>query len=78
MQQRLGRFELANGGTLFLDEIGDISPAVQVRLLRVLQERTFERVGGIDQIPVNVRMIAATSRDLETHITEGSFREDLY
>jgi Nif-specific regulatory protein len=78
VQQRLGRFELANGGTLFLDEIGDISPPVQVRLLRVLQERTFERVGGVEPIPVNVRIIAATSRDLETHITEGTFREDLY
>ncbi|MDX9980831.1 MAG: sigma 54-interacting transcriptional regulator, partial [Lentisphaeria bacterium] len=75
---RRGRFELANGGTLFLDEIGDISPHVQVRLLRVLQERTFERVGGTDPIPVNVRIIAATSRNLEEEIEKGQFREDLY
>ncbi len=77
-QQRKGRFELANGGTLFLDEIGDISPAVQVRLLRVLQERSFERVGGDKLITVNVRMIAATSRNLEDAIRSGRFREDLY
>ncbi len=77
-QQRRGRFELANGGTIFLDEIGDIAPAVQVRLLRVLQDRTFERVGGDRTIQVNVRVIAATSRDLEKAIKEGRFREDLY
>jgi len=77
-QQRKGRFELANGGTLFLDEIGDISPAVQVRLLRVLQERSFERVGGDRQIVVNVRVITATSRNLEDAIRAGRFREDLY
>ena len=77
-QQRKGRFELANGGTLFLDEIGDITPAVQVRLLRVLQERSFERVGGDKLITVNVRMIAATSRNLEDAIRSGRFREDLY
>lgn len=77
-QQRKGRFELANGGTLFLDEIGDITPAVQVRLLRVLQERSFERVGGDKQITVNVRVIAATSRNLEDAIRAGRFREDLY
>jgi Nif-specific regulatory protein len=76
--QRRGRFELANGGTLFLDEIGDISPAVQVRLLRVLQERAFERVGGSKTIAVNVRIITATSHNLEEHIKEGKFREDLY
>ncbi len=76
--QRKGRFELANGGTLFLDEIGDISPHVQVRLLRVLQERTFERVGGTEPISVNVRVIAATSRNLEEEIEKGQFREDLY
>ncbi len=75
---RKGRFELANGGTLFLDEIGDISPAVQVRLLRVLQERQFERVGGDKTLTVNVRMIAATSRNLEDAIKSGRFREDLY
>jgi Nif-specific regulatory protein len=77
-QQRKGRFELANGGTLFLDEIGDVAPAVQVRLLRVLQEKTFERVGGVEPISVNVRVIAATSLDLERALTEQTFREDLY
>jgi Nif-specific regulatory protein len=78
MQQRQGRFELANAGTLFLDEIGDISTAVQVRLLRVLQERNFERVGGAKPINVNVRVITATSIDLEKAIAENRFREDLY
>ena len=77
-QQRKGRFELANGGTLFLDEIGDIAPSVQVRLLRALQERTIERVGGNVTIPINVRIVTATSRDLEKEIGEGNFREDLY
>ncbi|MBL7017069.1 MAG: sigma 54-interacting transcriptional regulator [Kiritimatiellales bacterium] len=77
-QQRKGRFEMANGGTIFLDEIGDISPAVQVRLLRVLQERTFERVGSNEAVPVNVRVLAATSRNLEQEIEKGVFREDLY
>ena len=77
-QQRKGRFELANGGTIFLDEIGDISPAVQVRLLRVLQERTFERVGSSESVSVNVRVLAATSRNLEKEISEETFREDLY
>ncbi|MCF7864022.1 MAG: sigma 54-interacting transcriptional regulator, partial [Kiritimatiellales bacterium] len=77
-QQRHGRFELANGGTIFLDEIGDISPAVQVRLLRVLQEKTFERVGGNETISVNVRVVAATSRNLEEGMVNGTFREDLY
>ncbi len=77
-QQRKGRFELAHGGSLFLDEIGDISAAVQVRLLRVLQERTFERVGGDTPIKVSVRIIAATNRNLEAAMREGRFREDLY
>jgi Nif-specific regulatory protein len=77
-QQRKGRFEMANGGTIFLDEIGDISPAVQVRLLRVLQERTFERVGSNEAVSVNVRVLAATSRNLEKEIEKGGFREDLY
>ena len=77
-QQRKGRFELANGGTIFLDEIGDISPAVQVRLLRVLQEKTFERVGGNETISVNVRVIAATSRNLEEGMATDTFREDLF
>lgn len=75
---RQGRFELANGGTLFLDEIGDMPLAMQVKLLRVLQERCFERVGSNKSIDVNVRVIAATHRNLETAIKEGKFREDLY
>ncbi len=75
---KVGRFELANGGTLFLDEIGDISPAIQVKLLRVLQDHTFERVGDSHPRSVDVRIIAATNRDLRQFITEGKFREDLY
>jgi sigma-54 specific flagellar transcriptional regulator A len=75
---RQGRFELAEGGTLFLDEIGDMSLHMQVKLLRVLQERTFERVGGSRTLRADVRIIAATHRDLETAIAEGRFREDLY
>ncbi len=77
-QQRKGRFERANGGTIFLDEIGDVSPAVQVRLLRVLQEHTFERIGGTETITVNIRVIAATSIDLEKAIANGTFREELF
>ena len=77
-QQRKGRFEMANGGTIFLDEIGDISPAVQVRLLRVLQERSFERVGGNQTISVNVRVLTATSQNLEAAMSTGKFREDLF
>ncbi|NLF22632.1 MAG: sigma 54-interacting transcriptional regulator [Lentisphaerae bacterium] len=77
-QQRKGRFELAHGGSLFLDEIGDIAAPVQIRLLRVLQERSFERIGGDTPIKVNVRIIAATNRDLEKAIRDGRFREDLY
>ena len=77
-QRRIGRFELADGGTIFLDEIGDIAPSIQVRLLRVLQERSFERVGGSKTIHVNVRIITATSRDLEGKIQQERFREDLY
>ncbi len=73
-----GRFELANGGTVFLDEIGDMSPDLQVKVLRVLQERAFERVGGIKEIQVDVRIVAATHRDLEEAVKEGRFREDLY
>ncbi len=73
-----GRFEMANGGTLFLDEVGDISPAVQVKLLRVLQERTFERLGGTRSIEVDVRVVSATNRDLQQLIADGAFREDLY
>lgn len=75
---RKGRFELANGGTIFLDEIGDLSPATQVKLLRVLQEKEFERVGGNETIRTNVRVIAATNRNLEEHMEAGTFREDLY
>lgn len=75
---RQGRFELAQGGTLFLDEIGDMPMAMQVKLLRVLQERTFERVGSSKLIEVDVRVIAATHRDLEEQIGEGGFRQDLY
>jgi len=75
---RRGRFELADGGTLFLDEIGDLTPAVQVRLLRVLQEREFERVGGSDTIKVDVRLITAPTRDLEALMSAGRFRQDLY
>jgi DNA-binding NtrC family response regulator len=77
-KQRKGRFEMADGGTLFLDEIGDISQTVQVKLLRVLQERRFERVGGNETLSVNVRLICATQRDLKEEIRKGSFREDLY
>lgn len=78
LQQRTGRFEQANGGTLFLDEIGDISPAFQVKLLRVLQEREFERVGGNTSIKVDVRLIFATNRNLEADVAQGQFRADLY
>ena len=78
INQRKGRFELANNGTLFLDEIGEISASFQAKLLRVLQEGEFERVGGTQTIKVNVRIIAATNRNLEEEVTEGKFREDLY
>lgn len=75
---RKGRFELAHGGTLFLDEIGDIPPSIQIKLLRVLQEREFERIGGTKTIQVNVRVITATNKDLLALVNEGKFREDLY
>jgi two-component system, NtrC family, response regulator AtoC len=78
VQAKPGRLELANGGTLFLDEVGDLTPAVQVKLLRVLQERTFERLGGTRTIEVDIRVVAATNRDLQQLIAEGTFREDLY
>lgn len=78
MTAKPGRFEMANGGTLFLDEIGDISPATQVKLLRVLQERRFERLGGTRGIEVDVRVVAATNRDLQQLIADGGFREDLF
>ena len=77
-QQRRGRFEQAEGGTLFLDEIGDMPPELQTRLLRVLSDGTFYRVGGHQQIKVNVRVIAATHQNLESRVREGAFREDLY
>ncbi|MBI4012312.1 MAG: sigma-54-dependent Fis family transcriptional regulator [Candidatus Rokubacteria bacterium] len=77
-QRRLGRFELAHGGTLYLDEVGDMGPELQPKLLRVLQEREFERIGGGEPIRVDVRVVAATNRDLEALIREGRFREDLY
>jgi DNA-binding NtrC family response regulator len=75
---RKGRFELADGGTIFLDEIGEISPGTQVKLLRVLQERSFERVGGMKTITVDVRILAATNRDLKAEVAAGRIREDLY
>ncbi|MDR1787539.1 MAG: sigma 54-interacting transcriptional regulator [Treponema sp.] len=78
LSQRKGRFEQANGGTIFLDEIGEIPQAIQVKLLRVLQEREIERVGGTGIIKVDVRMIAATNRNLEEEVAAGRFREDLY
>jgi len=73
-----GRFEIANGGTLFLDEIGELTPLTQVKLLRVLQEREFERLGGTESIKVDIRLVAATNKDLEKAIAAGTFREDLY
>jgi PAS domain S-box-containing protein len=77
-QRRLGRFELANGGTIFLDEVGELPADIQVALLRVLQEREFERVGGTQSIHVDVRVVAATNRDLEAAIANGTFRRDLF
>jgi len=77
-QPRIGRFEMANGGTIFLDEIGDMSPGLQVKLLRVLQEQCFERVGSVKTIHVDIRIISATNKDLKKAIKDGSFREDLY
>lgn len=78
VSQRKGRFELADGGTIFLDEIGEMTPAMQVRLLRVLQDRRFERVGGTEPIDVDVRVIAATNRDLGRLVRKRKFRQDLY
>lgn len=76
--KRVGRFELANGGTIFLDEVGDIPPAMQAKLLRVLQERRFERVGGAESVEVDVRVVGATNRSLQKLVQEGKFREDLF
>ncbi len=78
IQTRVGRLELANKGTIFLDEIGDMPPALQVKLLRFLAEREIDRIGGVKSIPIDVRVIAATNRDLEKDIQSGKFREDLY
>ena len=78
MANKAGLFEVANGGTIFLDEIGDTTPTIQVKLLRVIQEREFRRVGGNQDVKVDVRIVAATNRDLEKAVADGSFREDLY
>jgi DNA-binding NtrC family response regulator len=78
IKTRLGRFELAEGGTVFLDEVGDMSPMLQVKLLRVLQDHQFERVGGAKTLSVDIRVIAATHRDLKKRVEDGQFREDLY
>ncbi len=77
-ERRRGRFEMADGGTLFLDEIGEIDPSLQVKILRVLEERKFERVGGTETLHVDVRLVAATNRDLKKMVEEGKFREDLF
>ncbi len=77
-ERRIGRFEQASGGTLFLDEIGEIDPAVQVKILRVLGERTFERVGGNQTLQADVRLVAATNKDLAKLVAEGKFRDDLF
>jgi len=77
-KRKLGRFELADGGTIFLDEVGELTPAVQVKLLRVLQEKTIDRVGGERAVPVDVRIVSATHRDLRKEVDEGRFREDLF
>jgi DNA-binding NtrC family response regulator len=78
VERRIGRFELADGGTLFLDEVGELEPQMQVKLLRVLEERAFERVGGQKTLQVDVRLIAATNKDLKKMVAEGKFRDDLY
>jgi DNA-binding NtrC family response regulator len=78
VRTRIGRFEHASGGTIFLDEIADMSPGLQVKLLRVLQDRSFERIGGIKSIKVDIRVVAATNQELEALVKQGNFREDLY
>jgi transcriptional regulator with GAF, ATPase, and Fis domain len=75
---RKGRFEVADGGTIFLDEVGEVSPSMQVKLLRVLQERVYERVGGTTPRPVDIRVISATNKDLKAEVAAGRFREDLF
>src|SRR6185295_11066357 len=77
-RQKKGRFELAHGGTLFLDEVGELTPGAQVKLLRALQERRFERVGGTETISVDVRVIAASNKDLKQAVADKHFREDLF
>jgi transcriptional regulator with GAF, ATPase, and Fis domain len=77
-RERIGRFELADNGTIFLDEIGDVCPEIQVKLLRVLQEHSFERIGSTKTISVNIRIIAATNKNLDNSISDGKFREDLF
>src|SRR6185503_2173564 len=76
--QKKGKLEVATGGTVFLDELGELAPTLQAKLLRVLQEREFERVGGTRPIKIDIRLIAATNRDLEKAIIDGTFRRDLY
>jgi two-component system NtrC family response regulator len=78
ISMKKGRFELADGGTLFLDEIGELSPSLQVKLLRVIQEKTFERVGGVKPVSVDIRLLAATNKDLKKEMEAGRFREDLF
>jgi len=78
VERRSGRFELADGGTLFLDEVGELEPQIQVKLLRVLEEQTFERVGGAKTLQVDVRLVAATNKDLKKLVSEGKFRDDLF
>ena len=78
VERRIGRFELADGGTLFLDEVGELEPQIQVKLLRVLEERAFERVGGAKTLQVDVRLVAATNKDLKKLVSEGKFRDDLF
>ena len=78
IRRKIGRFELAHGGTIFLDEIGEVSPPTQILLLRVLQDHRFERVGGEETLEVDVRVIAATNKNLMEEMRKGTFREDLY
>lgn len=78
VRDKRGRFETAHGGTIFLDEIGDLAPSIQVKLLRVLQERVIERVGSEESVPVDLRVIAATNRNMAELVATGSFRQDLY